>query len=128
VPNAYDYLDDTSILRAITDYLIEISKLEDDQQLFLKSKFELLAKILCESCFKSVAHLLPPINWYYFASMLLKSKHGKCVETELIKITIYLIAESNSAFSLVKNFLIDTNYFHHLNVSRKEKLRQIENP
>jgi hypothetical protein len=57
---------------------------------------------------------LPPLNWYYFISSLLKSKFGKLVETSLIHLVILHVQISNSAYSLIKNFLIDTNYFNIL--------------
>ena len=57
---------------------------------------------------------LPPLNWYYFISSLLKSKFGKTSETSLIHLTLLHVQISNSAYSLMKNFLIDTNYFQML--------------
>jgi hypothetical protein len=52
----------------------------------------------------------------------MKSKYGNEMETELIELTLMQINHLNSAYSLIKNYLIDTNYFIHLKVN----LTQIE--
>ena len=87
-----------------------------DYDLNNEKKFEFLVSLIFESCKQSQTLSLPPLNWYYFASSLLKSKLGKSIETNLISLVILQLKVSNSAYTLLKNFLIDTNYFHNLQV------------
>lgn len=117
--NSYDYLDDFSLLRPFVNELIQISKMKQSTtDLNEKSRlqFEFLIRVLLDSCKQSSVKVLPPINWYYLMTCLIKSIYGNYVETELIELTIMQIDNLNSAYSLVKNYLIDTNYFLHLKV------------
>ena len=50
----------------------------------------------------------------------IKSVFGKYVEQELIELSILQINNSNSAFLLVKNYLIDTNYFNNFGTNTKK--------
>ena len=117
VPNNYDYLDNTSVLREVVNIAISVVKSDDTDENLKTSKLSLLIKCMRESCEKSISKQLPPINWYYFLNTILKSKYGKSCELDLIKITVYQIAHLNSAFTVFKNFFIDTNYFQQLEVS-----------
>jgi hypothetical protein len=116
VPNNYDYLDDTSVLREVVNFITDLTKSEEMNETTRKNKLSLMIKCICESCEKSTTKLLPPINWHYFINTILKSKFGKECEFDLIKLTIYQISNLNSAFSVFKNFFIDTNYFQQLEV------------
>jgi hypothetical protein len=71
---------------------------------------------LLASCRNSKVKSLPPVNLYFFLSSLLKSKFGKKYESKLIEIAMLQFSKSNSAYTLVKNLIIDTNYFNNLQV------------
>jgi hypothetical protein len=80
-----------------------------------KSKFVLLVDVLTKGNIKSNG-ILPPINWYYIINNLIKSKYGNYVESRLIELLILQINSSNTAYSLMKNYLLDSNYFLEFNV------------
>jgi len=79
-------------------------------------QFEFLVNLLLNSCKNSQTLTLPPLNWYFFISSLLKSKFGKSAETTLLNLVILQLKISNSAHTFIKNILIDTNYFSNLKV------------
>lgn len=117
MPNNYDYLDHTSVLRETIDTLVELVKSNEQEDELCEKKFNLLINSLCTSCENSIIKSLPPINWYYLLNTLLKSKYGKNNELQLIKLTIYQIQCLNSAFTVFKNLFIDTNNMQQLKVS-----------
>src|SRR5262249_3314509 len=89
--------------------LVSLSKCVDDEK---GQKFEFLANVvLYESC---KSHGMPPINWYFLMTTLLKSKYNsrKQVETRLVQLT--LAQTSSSAGTLLKNLLVDTAHFQQL--------------
>ncbi|CAF0998112.1 unnamed protein product [Brachionus calyciflorus] len=112
-PNSYDYLDDFSLLKHVVNELLRLSKIKVTTA-NSGVQFEFFLKVLLESCLESKCKILPPINWYYFMTSLIKSKFGTDLESQLIKLTVMQINNLNSAYSLVKNYLVDTNYFIHL--------------
>lgn len=134
MPNSYDYLDESSILRVTCTELSLMAKSKVKSSSFclnvsfhvlildlnpsdLNAKqFEFLVALLLNSCKNSQSLTLPPLNWYFFISSLLKSKFGKNVETLLLNLTVLQLKTSNSAYTLIKNILIDTNYFSNLQV------------
>jgi hypothetical protein len=91
-------------------YFLKAHLFQNNKELF-RLKFIFLVRLLLKSCKSSNKKNLPPINWYYMINGWIKSFFGKDVEQELIELSILQINNSNSAFLLVKNFLIDTNYF-----------------
>ena len=118
--NNYDYLDEYSLLKPTLNELIKISRisgasLTEAESNYEQSKFVFLVNTLCSACKKSnEPHMLPPVNWYYLINSLIKSKHGSQVESKLLEICIMQLKDSQSAYSILKNYLIDTNYFLNL--------------
>lgn len=82
----------------------------------MQVKFEFLIRLVLASCKSSKDKHLPPINWYYMINSLMKSHYGKGVESELIELSILQLNNLNSAYILIKNYLIDTNYFSQFEV------------
>jgi len=113
VPSSFDYLDDLSILRQIFN---ELNRIVSDEKAS-DNEFEFMLDTLVTSCRCSKVKFLPPVNWYSFISSLLKSRHGRKHETAILELTMLQFGKSNSAYSLVKNFLVDTNYLNHLKVN-----------
>jgi hypothetical protein len=126
ISSNYDYLDEFSLLKPIlNELLILMSKCEfNDSAKFEEDqfKFEFLINLLYNSCKHSKApRLLPPLNWYFVINTLVKCKlfqevklKNSNIETNLIELTLIQMSQnesSKSAYSLVKNYLIDTNYF-----------------
>ena len=81
--------------------------------------------VLLTSYKSSNTKSLPPVNWYFFISSLLKSKFGKDHETSIIELAMLQFNKSNSAYALIKNFLIDTNYFNILKVKIRHNLNPL---
>jgi hypothetical protein len=89
-----------------------------------QKSFKFLLTVLMGSCKRSSTLLegnnrgdLPPLNWYFFISCLMRSELSKneC-ETLLIELALNQMNSSQSAYSLIKNYTIDSNYFlFHLN-------------
>ncbi len=52
----------------------------------------------------------------------MKSKYGSEMELELIELSLMQINHLYSAYSLLKNYLVDTNYFIHLKVKHLTNL------
>ncbi len=81
-------------------------------------KFDFLIDLIYTSCKASQPKRLPPINWYNMANSWIKSElKSAAIEFKLIELTIMQITELNSAFNLIKNYLIDTNYFVFMDAS-----------
>jgi hypothetical protein len=85
----------------------------------MKIRFIFLVRLLLQSCKSSRIKILPPVNWYYLINSWIKSSFGKDVEKELIELSILQINHLNSAFLLIKNYLIDTNYFNNFESNTK---------
>ena len=88
----------------------------DSNETGSEEQFELMFDTLLTSCRNSKIKSLPPVNLYFFLCSLLKSKFGKKYESSVIELAMLQFSKSNSAYALVKNFIIDTNYFSHLKV------------
>jgi len=117
VPSNFDYLDELSILRQLFNELNKI--VNEDKALSNELQFEFMLDTLVIGCRTSKVKFLPPVNWYTFISSLLKSRHGSRHETKILELTMLQFSKSNSAYSLIKNFLVDTNYLYHLKVILK---------
>ena len=122
VPSNFDYLDDLSILRQIFNEVNRII-VSDEKACSNELEFEFMLDTLVTSCRCSKVKFLPPVNWYSFISSLLKSRHGRKHETMILELTMLQFGKSTSAYSLVKNFLVDTNYLDHLKVSIQSGLK-----
>ncbi|RNA08180.1 hypothetical protein BpHYR1_011695 [Brachionus plicatilis] len=110
-PNTYDYLDDFFLLKHVVNELLRLSKIRNPTSK-CQMKFEFFFNVLLDSCLHSKCKILPPLNWYYFMTSLIKSKFGTELEPKMIKLTLMQINNLNSAYSLVKNFLVDTHSFY----------------
>lgn len=115
-PNTYDYLDDYSLLKLVVSEMLRLSKIRNPSSK-IRQKFEFFFNVLFDSCLHSNAKCLPPLNWYYFMTSLIKSQFGTDLESKMIKLTLMQINTLNSAYSLVKNFLVDTHSFYQFKVS-----------
>jgi len=141
ISNNYDYLDEFSLLKPIlNELLIQISKCEfidlakfEEEQF----KFEFLIKIIYKSCKNSKApRLLPPLNWYFVINTLMKCKiyqevktKNSQIETNIIELVLIQMSqsESKSAYSLIKNYSIDTHYFFSNSCAHKTRVLVLEN-
>jgi hypothetical protein len=94
----------------------ELSRILKEVNQDKTSQFNFLVTALLEGCKSSMAHILPPINWYYLITSLMKSKYGNGMESELIELSLMQISHLFSAYSLLKNYLVDTNFFFNLKV------------
>ena len=124
MPNTFDYLDNLSILRQTFNELNRLVKVDSNEPK-LGLQFKFLVNLLLTSCRSSKTKHLPPVNWYFFLNSLLKSKFGKENECDLIQLAIIQFNKSTSAYALMKNFLIDTNYFAHLKVHLNNQFLQL---
>ena len=106
-------MDEFSLLREHVNELVKVCKEDNEEK---EAQFNFLVSALTESCKASKTRTLPPINWYYLITLLIKSKYGHKMESKLIELTLMQINNLNSAYSLLKNYLVDTNYFMHLQV------------
>jgi hypothetical protein len=109
-------LDNQSLLKVLTNESLRISKTLDSNDSKCAEDFRFLIETLSDGWRTSTSKSLPPINWLNLVNTLLKSRFGSQVEAELIELVLGQIENSNSAFALVKNYLIDTNYFTRLQV------------
>ena len=75
------------------------------------AKFDFLVRLLLDSCAKSKSRVLPPINWFHVTNSLMKSRFGERVQRQLVELCLGQLGHSQSPFNLVKNYLVDTNYF-----------------
>ena len=109
-------MDNQSLLKVLTNESLRISKTLDSNDSKSAEDFRFLIEALLAGWRTSTSKSLPPINWLNLVNTLLKSRFGNQVEAELIELVLGQIENSNSAFALVKNYLIDTNYFTRLQV------------
>lgn len=114
-PSTYDYLDEFCLLKPYINELYNLTKMKidskEDDFHKLQNKVQFLINVLLKSCKKSKVRQLPPINWYFLINSLMRSKFGEQIESQIIELTLFQINNLNSAYSLLKNYLIDTNYF-----------------
>lgn len=108
-------MDGQSLLRALTNEALGIAKEGSNGE--KRAEFEFLIETLVAGCRLSTTKTLPPINWLNLVNTLIKCRYGTHVESELIELALAQTSTSNSAFVLIKNFLIDTNYFTRLQVN-----------
>ena len=116
-PNTYDYLDDYSLIKFVVGEMLRLSKIRNPSSSH-RQKFNFFFNVLLDSCLHSNAKVLPPLNWYYFMTSLIKSKFGTELESKMIKLTLMQINNLNSAYSLIKNFLVDTHSFYQFKVRK----------
>lgn len=117
VQNTFDYLDNQSLLRALTNEALRLAKESatnacDNNK--TASQFKFVIETLTTSVRVSSSKALPPVNWLNLVNTLIKSRFGAQLERELIDLVLSQADASNSAFVLVKNYLIDTNYLTRL--------------
>ena len=107
----YDYLDEFSLLKPLLSELIkEASSTRTSNDDI--SKFKFLIQLFNKSSKRSSTPL-PPLNWHFFVNSLIKSSKASANEIRpLLEIVLIQMSvnKNRSAFSLIKNYLIDTNF------------------
>lgn len=109
-------MDDFSLLKHVVNELMRLSKIKNPT-LKHQQTFEFFFNLLLDSSLHSNIKILPPLNWYYFMTSMIKSKFGTQLEAKMIKLSLMQINNLNSAYSLIKNFLVDTHSFQQFSVS-----------
>lgn len=107
-------MDNQSLLRALTNEALLITKSPPAQHEHGEVKF--LIETLTAGWRLSTTKSLPPVNWLNLVNTFAKSRFGAQLERELVELSLSQVDSSNSAFALIKNYLIDTNYFSRLQV------------
>lgn len=97
--------------------LFEICSLNDTNDI-IEKRFETLVYVLKNGCESSVGKSLPPINWFYLMSSLMKSKCGKTSELNLIELTFRHTETLSSALGFLRNCLISLNSFSQFKVGQ----------
>lgn len=106
------------MLKALTNEAIRISMSTSAQTTNDQVRLKTLVETLIAGWRFSTSKTLPPVNWLNLVNTLLKSRlGGGHIEAELVELALGQIGDSNSAFALIKNYLIDTNYFTRLQVT-----------
>ena len=108
-------MDKQSLLRELSNESLRLAK-EPNVTNNTESQFKILIEILTSATRLSSSKVLPPVNWLNLTNTLIKSRFGSQVERELIELVMSQIETSNSAFVLIKNYLIDTSYLNRLQV------------
>jgi hypothetical protein len=114
-------LDDYSILKEVTNALTRLTSQSFSSD--TEKRFILLVNTLKIGCETSLIKTLPPINWFYLMSNLMKSQFGKANETNLFELTLMHLETLSSALGFFRNFLISLNTFNQFKV-----VIQIHNP
>lgn len=116
--NTFDYLDNQSLLKSLTNEALRLAKETNvESSMRSENQFTFWIETLAEGVRASSVKTLPPVNWLNLVNTLIKSRFGPRVERELIELALLQIDSSNSAFVLVKNYLIDTSYLTRLQVN-----------
>ncbi|XP_064607895.1 focadhesin-like isoform X2 [Liolophura sinensis] len=98
-PSSFSYLPDTSVIRAVVDFLLEAGKQGPD---VIPSK---LVEICLSSLLENVKQVLPPVNWTGLLSPLMRWNFGGNVACLCLRLAISQSIASSAAALFVTTWL-----------------------
>ncbi|RUS82755.1 hypothetical protein EGW08_009493, partial [Elysia chlorotica] len=118
VPQTYDYLPDTSFLRASVDFLLEAGEAAQDAEKVPPSKLCAVLKPLtfCKRC-------LPPLDWSALLLPLMRVNYSETVRGLCLQVAASQMSESLSASTFISSWLTPP-LFNSLSLSSRAVLHR----
>lgn len=101
MPNSYDYLPTTSVLRHVVKFLTEACQTQNPEPHIINA-IEVVLK--CISC-TARDHLLPPINWATILAPILTGKYRVEAKNNCFRIALAQCAKNVTAALLLSNWI-----------------------